>query len=60
MFVGVGLIPQRSSHGSPRRKPRLLKRNGNYLPSLIEMPDIKPSYVRGTQPLGSSLLEWVD
>jgi len=29
-----------------------------YLPSLIEMPDIKPGYVRGPQPLGSSLLEW--
>lgn len=31
-----------------------------YLPSLIEMPDIKPGYVRGPQPLGSSLLEWVN
>jgi len=31
-----------------------------YLPSLIEMPDIKPGFVRGTQPLGSSLLEWQD
>jgi len=29
-----------------------------YLPSLIDMPDIKPGYVRGPQPLGSSLLEW--
>ena len=29
-----------------------------YLPSLIEMPDIKPGYVRGPQPLGSSLLQW--
>ncbi|MCX7002299.1 MAG: CoA transferase [bacterium] len=29
-----------------------------YLPSLIEMTDIKPGYVRGPQPLGSSLLEW--
>jgi hypothetical protein len=29
-----------------------------YLPSLIEMPDIKPGFVRGPQPLGSSLLEW--
>jgi len=29
-----------------------------YLPSLIEMTDIKPGFVRGTQPLGSSLLEW--
>jgi crotonobetainyl-CoA:carnitine CoA-transferase CaiB-like acyl-CoA transferase len=29
-----------------------------YLPSLIDMPDIKPGFVRGTQPLGSSLLEW--
>lgn len=31
-----------------------------YLPSLIEMPDIKPGYVRGPQPLGSSLLQWRD
>jgi crotonobetainyl-CoA:carnitine CoA-transferase CaiB-like acyl-CoA transferase len=30
-----------------------------YLPSLIDMPDIKPGYVRGTQPLGSSLMEWI-
>ena len=29
-----------------------------YLPSLIDMPDIKPGFVRGPQPLGSSLLEW--
>ncbi|MBS0622939.1 MAG: CoA transferase [Verrucomicrobia bacterium] len=29
-----------------------------YLPSLIEMPDIKPRYARGPQPLGSSLMEW--
>jgi crotonobetainyl-CoA:carnitine CoA-transferase CaiB-like acyl-CoA transferase len=29
-----------------------------YLPSLIDMPDIKPGYLRGPQPLGSSLLEW--
>ena len=29
-----------------------------YLPSMIDMPDIKPHFVRGTQPLGSSLLEW--
>jgi len=32
----------------------------SYLPSMIEMPDIKPGFVRSTQPLGSSLLEWVD
>ena len=31
-----------------------------YLPSMIEMPDIKPGFVRGTQPLGSSLLQWID
>lgn len=31
-----------------------------YLPSLIDMPDIKPGFVRGPQPLGSSLLEWVN
>lgn len=31
-----------------------------YLPSLIDMPDIKPGFVRSTQPLGSSLLEWKD
>jgi crotonobetainyl-CoA:carnitine CoA-transferase CaiB-like acyl-CoA transferase len=31
-----------------------------YLPSMIEMPDIKPGFVRGTQPLGSSLLEWIN
>ena len=30
-----------------------------YLPSLIDMPDIKPGYVRGPQPLGSSLMEWM-
>jgi hypothetical protein len=29
-----------------------------YLPSLIEMPDIKPGFVRGPQPLGSSPLSW--
>lgn len=29
-----------------------------YLPSLIEMPDIKPGFVRGPQPLGSSLMSW--
>lgn len=31
-----------------------------YLPSLIDMPDIKPGFVRGPQPLGSSLLQWQD
>jgi crotonobetainyl-CoA:carnitine CoA-transferase CaiB-like acyl-CoA transferase len=31
-----------------------------YLPSLIDMPDIKPGFERSTQPLGSSLLEWVN
>ncbi len=31
-----------------------------YLPTLIEMTDIKPGFVRSTQPLGSSLLEWKD
>lgn len=30
-----------------------------YLPSLIDMPDIKPGYVRGPQPLGSSFMEWL-
>jgi hypothetical protein len=29
-----------------------------YLPTLIEMTDIKPGFVRSTQPLGSSLLKW--
>ena len=29
-----------------------------YLPTLIDMPDIKPSFVRGPQPLGSSLMSW--
>jgi crotonobetainyl-CoA:carnitine CoA-transferase CaiB-like acyl-CoA transferase len=29
-----------------------------YLPTLIEMPDVKPGFARSTQPLGSSLLEW--
>jgi len=29
-----------------------------YLPSLIEMTDIQPGFVRSTQPLGSSLLTW--
>jgi len=29
-----------------------------YLPTLIEMPEIKPGYVRGPQALGSSKLEW--
>jgi hypothetical protein len=31
-----------------------------YLPTLIEMPDIKPGYVCGPQPLGSSSLQWRD
>lgn len=31
-----------------------------YLPTLIDMPDIKPGYAMGPQPLGSSLLEWVN
>lgn len=31
-----------------------------YLPSLIDMPDIKPGFFRGPQPLGSSLLQWQD
>lgn len=31
-----------------------------YLPSLIDMTNIKPGFVTGTQPLGSSLLEWVN
>jgi crotonobetainyl-CoA:carnitine CoA-transferase CaiB-like acyl-CoA transferase len=31
-----------------------------YLPTMIDMPDIKPGFVRGPQPLGSSLLEWID
>ena len=26
----------------------------------IDMPDIKLGFVRGTQPLGSSLIEWID
>ena len=29
-----------------------------YLPSMIDMPDITPRYVRGPQPLGSSPLAW--
>lgn len=29
-----------------------------YLPTLIDMPDIKPGFQRGPQPLGSSRLEW--
>jgi crotonobetainyl-CoA:carnitine CoA-transferase CaiB-like acyl-CoA transferase len=29
-----------------------------YLPSLFKMTDIKPGFVRGPQPLGSSRLEW--
>lgn len=31
-----------------------------YLPTLIEMSDIKPRFSCSTQPLGSSLLEWKD
>ncbi|MBE0646814.1 MAG: CoA transferase [Bacteroidales bacterium] len=31
-----------------------------YLPTMIDMPDIKPKFERGPQPLGSSLLEWID
>lgn len=30
-----------------------------YLPTLIQMPDIKPHFIRGPQPLGSSLMEWL-
>lgn len=30
----------------------------SYLPSLIDMPDIKPHFARGPQPLGSSPLSW--
>ncbi len=29
-----------------------------YLPSMIDMPDITPRFVRGPQPLGSSPLAW--
>jgi hypothetical protein len=29
-----------------------------YLPTLIEMPDIKPGFARGPQPLGSSPMAW--
>jgi hypothetical protein len=29
-----------------------------YLPSLINMPDIKSHFIRGPQPLGSSLMSW--
>ncbi len=29
-----------------------------YLPSLIDMPDVKPGFVRGPQPLGSAPLAW--
>ncbi len=29
-----------------------------YLPSLIDMPDIKPGYPGGPQLLGSALLRW--
>lgn len=29
-----------------------------YLPTLLEMPDVKPGFERGTQPLGSSPLQW--
>ncbi|MCP9850915.1 CoA transferase [Cyanobium sp. Morenito 9A2] len=29
-----------------------------YLPSLIEMPDLRPGFERGPQPLGSSPLSW--
>jgi crotonobetainyl-CoA:carnitine CoA-transferase CaiB-like acyl-CoA transferase len=34
--------------------------NITYLPSLIGMPNIKPGFIRGTQPLGSSLMEWIN
>ncbi|MBJ7354734.1 MAG: CoA transferase [Thermoleophilaceae bacterium] len=30
----------------------------SYLPSMIDMPDIKPHFARGPQPLGSSPLSW--
>lgn len=30
-----------------------------YLPTLMKMSDIKPGFVRGPQPLGSSLMEWL-
>jgi len=30
----------------------------SYLPSMIDVPDIKPHFVRGPQPLGSSPLAW--
>ena len=29
-----------------------------YLPGLIRMPDVRPGYRRGTQPLGSARLAW--
>lgn len=29
-----------------------------YLPSLIEMPEVKPGFVRGPQPIESSRLTW--
>ena len=29
-----------------------------YLPTLLEMTDIKPNFIRGPQPLGSSKLSW--
>jgi len=31
-----------------------------YLPSQITVPDIKPGFKFGTQPIGSSLLEWIN
>lgn len=30
-----------------------------YLPTLIHMPEIKPGFIRGPQPLGSSLMSWL-
>ncbi len=66
----IGLLDQAALDGT-RAWADLVKESGlpvetidgpfgeiTYLPSLIEMPDIKPGFDRSAQPLGSSTLTW--
>jgi CoA transferase family III len=66
----LGLLDHRALDGTKRFSDIIAEKNLplahidspfgpiTYLPTLIDMPDIKPHFSQGPQPLGSSLLQW--
>jgi hypothetical protein len=55
---GMGLGRLWELRGGKTQTVTTSVQNAVHLPTLIDMPDIKPGFLRSTQPLGSSLLAW--